>query len=81
MRMAQLSRATGARLTQELPASLPMATAGHTALPAPPAANAGVTPAVIVKKRPGYCECCTVRYEDLKMVSFAGCQNGGNVFQ
>ena len=58
-RVAQPSRATGARLTQELPASLPAAsapTAGPTAA------------AAVVKKRPGYCECCALRYEDLKMV-------------
>ncbi len=57
-RVAQPSRATGARLTQELPVSLREVSAP----------TAGTTTTAVVKKRPGYCECCSVRYEDLKMV-------------
>ena len=54
------SRATGARLTQDLVASL------H----APPTGVAMATAATAAaKKKPGYCECCSMRYEDLKMVS------------
>jgi len=57
-RVAQPSRATGARLTQELPVSL-----REVSVP-----NTGNMVATVVKKRPGYCECCSMRYEDLKMV-------------
>lgn len=46
---AQLSRATGARLTQDLMASLPGPAAGTA------------------RRKPGYCECCAMRYEDLKV--------------
>ncbi len=56
-KVAQLSRATGARLTQDLMASLPVP---HTA---------GVATTTAARKKPGYCECCGTRYEDLKMVS------------
>lgn len=55
-KVTQLSRATGARLTQDLVASLPA-----------PAPSGPAT----TRKKSGYCECCSLRYEDLKMVSFA----------
>ena len=52
-KVAQLSRATGARLTQDLVVSLPG--------PCGAAATA--------RRKPGYCECCGLRYDDLKTVS------------
>ncbi len=64
-KIVQLSRATGARLTQDLVASQP---APHTA---------GTAAAAAAKKKPGYCECCSVRYEDLKMVRKGGREGGG----
>ena len=59
LRLAQPSQATGARLTQELPVSVPTAVQ----------AVGGVATACVVKKRCGYCECCVARYEDLNTVS------------
>ena len=60
LRLAQPSWATGARLTQELPVSVPMAVQ----------AVGGMATASAVKKRHGYCECCATRYEDLSKVSW-----------
>ena len=58
---AQPSRAaTGARLTQDL---------GGASLPPAAAAAAAAAPSTAAAQRkPGYCECCVSRYEDLKMV-------------
>ena len=33
---------------------------------------AGTRGMMIKEKRPGYCECCTTRFEDLEMVSQCG---------
>ena len=64
----QLSRAAmGARLTQDLAASLP-GPAGHAPCGGSNVGG-GATTACTARRKPGYCECCGVRYKDLKMVS------------